>query len=223
MTELKSDQAKPDAKAARNARREQLHAGRTRQLQSVRSAIPRIEEQARAVQKNARVLNDLSSHLKGFYEEIDKLTKGKALIPVTDLIVERVNDIVRDAKSIVQKDTYLERVKEFVPAGDNPVYPDVLLTARTIQASLERFKTQLESEKTRIFEALGEARTLEVSLEIFLRDGEIPDKAQVEDALGEDASQLWFPWDANRAAQYFDVGRLDRTDIDRYFSGVGGA
>jgi len=54
----------------------------------------------------------------------------------TPLIVEQVNDIIRDAKSIIEGDPYLDRVKEFVPAGNNPTYPDVLLVARSVQTSM---------------------------------------------------------------------------------------
>ena len=94
--------------------------------------------------------------------EIDKLTKGRALVPVTDLMVERCNEIIRDAKTIVEGDSYLDRVKEFVPAGDNPVYPDILITARTVLESMDLFKQNLETRKKRKGELFQEAQTIQV-------------------------------------------------------------
>jgi hypothetical protein len=57
---------------------------------------------------------------------------------VTDLAVAQANDTIRDAKKIIKKDVYLDRIKEFVPAGDNPVYPDVLVIIRSVRDSLDR-------------------------------------------------------------------------------------
>ena len=81
--------------------------------------------------------------MDGFYEEIDKLTKGKALMEVTPLMLEQVNDVIRDSKAMVKGDTYLDRIKEFVSAGNNPLYPDVLVTLRALQQVLERFEENL--------------------------------------------------------------------------------
>lgn len=80
--------------------------------------------------------------------------------------------MIRDAKSIVEGDTYLDRVKEFVPAGNNPVYPDVLVTMRTLQQSLERCETQLHQEQERLGALLGEARTIHAALQSWQEDEE---------------------------------------------------
>ena len=83
------------------------------------------------------------SHLEGVYAEVDKLTKGKSLVPTSDLLVEIVNSLISDAKGLIHRDTYLERLKTFVPAGDNPAYPDVLVALRILQQTLSRFESMV--------------------------------------------------------------------------------
>jgi hypothetical protein len=108
-----------DVEALINRRREQLH--EVEKLLQAREAVRNAARDA-AARREA-----LSDHLSGFYDEVDKLAKGRTMIEATPLIVQQANDIVLDAKAIVEGDTYLDRVKEFVPAGNNPVYPDVLV------------------------------------------------------------------------------------------------
>jgi hypothetical protein len=149
--------AKADAEAQRAA--EEQRTRRTQQLDTTQAAITTIEEKLRTIRQQSVCRDALASHLSGFYDEIDKLTKGKTLLEVTDLMVDQANEVIRDAKRIEEGDMYLNRVKEFVPAGNNPVYPDVLVTMRTLQQSLERCETQLHQEQERLGALLREART----------------------------------------------------------------
>jgi hypothetical protein len=229
MTQTSPDQKKASANAARAAaaadkRREaeELRRKTAKQLEEAKLAAKRLEDQLRANSETAARRDALSSHLKGFYSEIDKLTKGKTLIPVTDLVVERINEIVRDAKAIVEGDTYLDRVKEFVPAGDNPVYPDVLMTARTIMESLERFKSRIEAIEKGIAKLIREAKTIQVAAQLYLDNNFIPSKEQVKEVLGgKFVSDAWFLTDETSGEESFDFDRLDRCRLEEYFSFVG--
>jgi hypothetical protein len=125
-------EGKPDSKAERAARRAEARAAkrkaeeetadrRRKQLDAARLITAKIDERLQTARGNTRRYEGLSSQLTGFYEELDKLTKGKAMLEVTDLVVEKTNDVIRDAKGIIEGDTYLDRIKEFVPAGNNPI------------------------------------------------------------------------------------------------------
>jgi hypothetical protein len=111
---------------------------RTSQLERVKKSLNQLLGEQKALEKKQEAHANLSSHLEGFYAEIAILAKGKTLVEVTPLVVDQINDIIRDAKVIVQNDVYLDRIKEFVPAGNNPVYPDVLIVARAVRQGLER-------------------------------------------------------------------------------------
>jgi hypothetical protein len=175
MTDAELSQGETEAKAARAARRaekeaeerrvaEQLKARRLAQLEQVQAAVQELEQRLEAELSNARMHAELTSHLDGFYEEIDKLTKGKAMLEVTDLVVETTNNIIRDAKKIILDDAYMARVKEFVPAGNNPVYPDVLVTLRTVRQAVSRYGEGRTDRGKLIPPRLGEARTVAAAL-----------------------------------------------------------
>lgn len=179
-----------------------------------------MENEIVAVRNAEERRSALFSHLEGFYSEIDKLTKltkGQTLLPVTELMVSGMNEIVRDAKSIVSEDSYLDRVKEFVAAGDNPAYPDVLVKARTVMGSLERFKHRLEARGKHAEKMLREAKTIQFATQHYVENDEIPSKLQVQEALGgQFVPNAWFVEDGS-GTDSFDFDKLDRCDIDEYF------
>lgn len=159
----------------------------------------------------------LADHLETFYGEVDKLTKGNRHLEATNLIVTQANDIVRDAKAIVEGDSYLDRVKEFVSAGENPVYPDVLMVSATVQAALRRAESVLEGEEKRHRASHRRARTIAAAVRLFLDTGEEPSKAEVESVMGQSASSSWF-YKADDDVPYFDIDRLDGTDLEALFA-----
>ena len=192
---------------------------RKEQSQTTRSAIEQLEKALHATREKAQCCEALSNHLSGFYEEIDKLAKGKTVFTATDLVVEQANHIVQDAKSLVDHDAHLDRVKHFVPAGDNPVYPDVLVTARAVKQSLERFASGVKKNKDRLIEVLREARTILTALELYLAGEEDVQEAAVEASLALDdnkASGKWFH--GNYMNRFFDFDRLDHCDLTEYLS-----
>lgn len=111
------------------------------------------------------------SHLEGVYSEVDKLTKGKSLVPTSDLLVEIVNSLISDAKGLIYRDTYLDRLKTFVPAGDNPAYPDVLVALRILQQTLARFDSMLDSESADHAEIGEQLPTLPAVLQVAKDEG----------------------------------------------------
>ena len=89
------------AQAAKAAKEEQL-AGeirrRTMQLECTETATSELRQELQATRAKVPELDRFISHLAGFYDEVDKLAKGKSLVEATDMIVEGANNIIRDAK-----------------------------------------------------------------------------------------------------------------------------
>ena len=91
----------------------ELRRRRTQQLEIAKAAAERLETALHSARDKSERSEALANHLSGFYgfyEEVDKLAKGKALVEATDLIVEHANAIVQDAKALIQGDSYLDRV-----------------------------------------------------------------------------------------------------------------
>jgi hypothetical protein len=207
-----------EEKAAAAAERKRQRAGELRQrrlakLQAVEPVVQEAEKALQLVRERIRRRNALADHLQAFYAEVDKLAKGNRQLEATDLAVEQANAIIRDAKEMVSGDFYLERVKEFVPAGENPVYPDVLMVAATVQAAVRRAEAALAGEETRLHERWQNARTIAAAARLILDGSEQPLKAEVADALGDKPAGWWFYKDDD-GRSYFDVGRFDDTDAE---------
>jgi hypothetical protein len=204
------------AKAARVARAGLESAARMRQLEDAQAAVAALESALKSVREEKEVCSTLDNHLIGFYDEIDKLAKGKSLMAATDLIVEHANSIVRDAKALIKQDVYVDRIKEFVSAGDNPVYPDVLVTLRAVKQAVDRCNPRLEESIKRIIWKLSEARTIATALRHYMdSEGEIPTKAQIEIGVRNPAS-TWF--DGAYSHSSFKLSRLDSLSIREHLT-----
>jgi hypothetical protein len=143
---------------------------RQEQLDSAAKELQRHADLGWLITASGRTHSAQASHLEGVYAEVDKLTKGKSLAPTSDLLVEIVNSLIADAKELVHRDTYLERLKSFVPAGDNPAYPDVLVALRILQQALGRFKSMLTAEGAEHLEIGGQLKTVCAALEVAQDD-----------------------------------------------------
>ena len=212
-------------RAERKAERERAAAEEERamnkkrqsQLAIAATAIDRLDSMLAelGVQESAR--DELMDHATGFYEEIDKLAKGKALLAVTELMVERANDIISVAKAIASGDRFLDRVKEFVPAGDNPVYPDVVVSIRAVLQALGRAKERMDSKEEQLGRKLGDAQTIHTALELLEEIGHVPLKEDVKRAaFPRDIVESWFEYDGG--VYLFTLERLDRLDLEQYLS-----
>lgn len=222
MSDVKADPSKAktskEQKAAAAAERrrreaEELQERRSAKLQAAERTIRQAEDALRAVRERTRRRESLADHLQTFYGEVDKLAKGNRQIEATNLTVEQANEIIRDAKAVVAGDVYLDRVKEFVPAGENPVYPDILMVAATVQAAVRRAEPGLAGEETRLQELWHNARTIAAAARLILENGEQPLRAEVEDALGEKPATQWF-YKADDDLVYFKIDRFDDTDAE---------
>ena len=208
---------KAEAKAEEICAAEQLRIRRSGQLEEVQVAVRKLEQRLQTERNNARTYAELTSHLEGFYEEIDKLAKGKAMLETTDLVVETTNIIIRDAKGIIVDDSYMERVKEFVPAGTNPVYPDVLVTLRTVRQAVARFGEGRTGHEKQLLRKLGEATTVLAALKCCLEGKDWPSKEDLENELDQEAASSVWLFEGNDGEEYFDFERLDRRYVNYYF------
>lgn len=145
---------------------------RQEQLTVVLSSMERHARIGELLRKAAQTHSSQASHLVGLYEEVDKLTKGKTLVPTSDLLIELANSLITDAKALIYRDTYLDRLKIFVPAGDNPAYPDVLIALRVLQQSSDRFRNMLSGEGSKHSGIGNELQTILAALRAAESDEE---------------------------------------------------
>lgn len=204
------------------AKRE-LRERRERQLVEMQSAAESLQRRMQSTRSMAKRCEALLSHSGGFYDEVNKLAKGKALLEVTPLALERSNEIIRDAKTIVEGDVYLDRTKEFVPAGNNPVYPDVLVNVRAVRDSLQRFKKEAANRLKDLSTKLKRARTAVGALEYFLDDDaegdehekNLPSREAVECYTEGFVSDSCFFRDS-ASSERFDLETLDGQPAQEY-------
>lgn len=220
---------KKESAAAKKEREEREKAGlrekRQRQLADATNAAEALEarlQSARSILHRCEILID---HSGGFYDEVSRLAKGRTIFEATTLVTEQANDIIRDAKEIVKGDVHLDRIKEFVPAGNNPQYPDVVVSIRSVRDSLVRGRKDLNSRLDYINGQLRKAETLIDALSYFLdenKDGEedenYPSKEAVEAYVQGTISDSCFLEDPDSGVEYFDFGRLDQQTVLGYLS-----
>ncbi len=134
---------------------------------------------------------DLRDHANGFYEEIDKLAKGKSLLEVTDRALMETNSIISDAKRIVGDDPYLRRTPEFIAAGNNPVYPDVVLALRAVIQSLDRYRAKKKEEVGVHAEILYQLNTILAAMHLLADGHESVSKDVLQRRMGQAPSPKW--------------------------------
>jgi hypothetical protein len=145
--------------------------------------------------------------VEGFYLEIDKLAKGKSLLEVTPRILEETNLIISDAKRIVPDDAYLARTHEFIPAGNNPVYPDVVVAMRAVLQSLGRFREKLAEETKTNAEVLNELTTISEAIRLRFEGEEVVSRDDLARRMGRAPSPRWLDG-TGFGETYFDFEKL---------------
>ena len=185
---------------------------RTKQLEQIEAVIPPLKKKVKELSDQNRRLALLESVSGGLYDELDKLAKKAAADEITDLAVEQVNDVLRETKELIANDSYIQRYKEFVPAGNNPQYRDVVMMLRQLWQGLTRFSDELSNERTRVAQLLTNARGIRVALTIFLEEKDHPVKGDLE-YNDEDASAEWF-----ESGSRFSFYKLNRTNISEHFA-----
>ena len=154
----------------------------------------------------------LLSVASGLYEEVDKVSKKAPADFVTNLVYEEVNQVVKESKELARDDAYMQRLKQFVAAGENPPYRDVVVALKLLLQGLERFREQIN--KLEYFEAerKHEARAIQSALRYYVQYEAVPDRDILRD-LNTSAPSEWL----TDYGKTFDFGRLDRMDISTYF------
>ncbi|MHC5716278.1 MAG: hypothetical protein ACYTX0_30205 [Nostoc sp.] len=187
---------------------------RTEQLAQIRNAIaviePHLQEAVGSQKKQLKLLDSVSL---GLYEEIDKLSKKAPAEPVTDLVLAQMNEVIRETKELITDDPYVQRLQEFVPAGDNPQHRDAVVVLRQVRQGLDRFRQQLDSLANKLKDSLMNAKGIERALQLNLDGNELITEKDLED-YHTTVSRSWL---TTRYPHEFDFSKLDRTNIVAYF------
>jgi hypothetical protein len=159
----------------------------------------------------------LQSVSLGLYDEMDKMAKKAGADQVTDLALEQVNEFIKDAKALMAEDTYVQRQKQFVAAGDNPQYRDVVVVMRQLRQGLERLDAGVAPQLTLWREALADAKGVRVAVQLILENNEPVSKDELKEREVS-AKPRWWTTDEDYTDQVFSFEVLDRTDIPSYFT-----
>lgn len=201
--------AKQERELVERQERERLAAKRLEQLNVVSAAVDVLDRDLEMARRRETTRSDLLDHATGFYEEVEKLGRGKSLMEATPLAVTEANDIVRDAKTLIKGDAYLDRVKEFVPAGNNPTYPDVVITIKTILHALGRAESRFEEATEAIGKRLAEALLLQEALRLYCEGEESVSREELSELTDTSLDKEWF----HGYPQEFAFELLDDLDL----------
>jgi hypothetical protein len=204
--------AKTERAEARKKEAEEKAKQHRQELEDAKGALAGFKDSLQGVREKQRRRDDLDHHLAGLYGEVDKLAKGKAMLEVTPLIVEEVNTAIRDAKAIIQGDTYLDRVKEFVPAGNNPVYPDVIVIVRAVRGAVQRAEADLKASKKHALGRYQNGRTIVAALNFYQKYDEHPTNEDIRAAIGDEPVLNWF-LRTDDGKYYFNVEHLEEVGV----------
>ena len=182
-----------------------------KQLDQAIVELTKIFDDLRGKQKQLDLLQSVSF---GLYEEIDKLAKKAGADQVTDLVLEQVNDLIRDAKALLSEDLYAQKQKEFVAAGDNPQHRDVVVVMRQLRQGLDRFAENLKSSSERHEELAADAKGVRLAIKFFLQDHEEVSHGDLQHNE-VDVTERWMR--GNGQIKIFSFQVLDRTDIPNHF------
>ena len=212
-TETDDEEEESDEETQERERQEQMLIDRrTQQLEQIRGVIPLLDDYATNLKTQHQKMVLLESVSAGLYDETDKLAKKAAVDEITDLALSQVNDLIREAKEFLVKDPYVQKYNEFVAAGNNPQYRDVVMVLRQIRQGLDRFQTTNAVEIKRAATLLSDAKGIRVALALFLKGEDHVSKQQIT-YNGEDVSSKWL----NSSLNDFSFLALDRVNIPEHF------
>ena len=104
------------------------------------------DQQAEAFQNQWLLL---ASELEGIYIEIDKLSKKSPAARISDLELASINDLVDLVKNLLQADPFINKLRPFVPAGENPEYRESLIVLRQMIQGMNRYAPQYKAIRTK--------------------------------------------------------------------------
>ena len=193
----------------------ELKERRAKQLTQISEAILSLKSCQSSNLTNGEKFEVLDSTSEGMYEEIEMLTKKKPVDLATELMVEQINDIIKDIKELITDDAYIEKLEIFVAAGDQPEFRDVLFVLRQLRQGMERFGKKLEQEKQQVDVLLHEAEAAEIALTSFLGSDFVVTAKRFEELLGFTIPINWIRIVDHE--EVFNFDRLDYIDIADYF------
>jgi hypothetical protein len=171
------------------------------------------EAKLSSLKENEKQLSLLNSVSEGLYEEIDKLSKKAPAEMVTDLALLQINDVIREIKQLIDSDPYIQRLVEFVSAGDNPQHRDAVIVLRQLRQGLERFERKINSIIQELSKNLKDAKGLLSAIRINLETEDLVKQKQLN-RIGLDVSRFWL-------SEGFDpfvlLEKLDLINIKEYF------
>lgn len=182
------------------------------QLAEADGALQALEAARQAACETSERRTALAEHVGAFYDELARLAKRKAMLEATTLVVGQANDIIGDAKEIVEGDRFLDRVRHFAGTGTNPVYSDVLIVARIVRSALERARERIERRVKGLNASCRAGRTIAAALQLLVGESTRPSKSDVSAALGANPVEDWF-FESDQGESYFDFERLDRVGL----------
>lgn len=131
-----------ELQAARRRRQEERAEAERRMEEEAMERAREVAEQERHEEDSRQQYEILTTVADSLYDELDKLTKKAPKETVTDLALEKVNELIRDTKAFLNSDPYLKGIVLFEAAGDNPEYRDALLVVGQLRAALRRYRSR---------------------------------------------------------------------------------
>lgn len=187
---------------------------RAEQLLKIQNIIGILKSRLQKVRKVYRdQLKLLQSVSLGLYEEIDKLSKKAPSEAVTDLVLTQMNEVIKETKELVTDDRYIQRLNEFVPAGDNPQYRDAVVVMRQVRQGLERFDQHLDRLVKQLTGYLMNTQSIEMALQLYLAGS----TSVSEDDLTIHNQKTSEEWLIGKYPRVFDFNKLDKINITDYF------
>lgn len=187
---------------------------RQAQLEEISSIVTKSSARVAELRKDQRQCGLLHSVADGLYHEVDKLSKKAAAEDVTQLVLDEVNHLVGQVKALGRDDAFIQRLKEFVPAGQMPEQRDVVVVLKLALQGLDRVAESLTASIQRESARNREARQVKWALDYYVDNNEVPTKGDFEE-FGEEEPEGWI---TGYPEQAFDFERLDRLNLDIYFA-----
>jgi len=228
MTETNSQS---ESSKGRNRKKVQNLEKRSEQVVKAQAVRTQLAQVLKTEQENLRLTKELMDHSDGFYLEINKLAKGRTPLSASPLVRQTANDIISDAKKLIKtrEDIHMDRVKEFVPAGDEPTYPDILVVTSSVKHCLQRHRgkqvERIKSTETKlricntVIGALGYVLEDE---DATVEEKEFPSKEGVAIYTEGSISSLCFEEYSDSSDTYFDFERLDSMKLKDYIGALSG-
>ena len=186
---------------------------RAAQLEQIKEIVTRLEQEVKQITASKKQLALLDSVSKGLYDEVDKLSKKVPAETVTELVLNHMNDIIKEVKELISDDIYVQRLSVFVPAGDNPQHRDAVVVLRQIRQALGRYAFRIDEKSTWLKRKYGTARGIRFALTLKVVEGK---KAVTKDEIEYHEEHVSSDWLEGYPSQ-FDFKKLDILSLETYF------